>query len=77
MTRKVVFLIAVISATGCASTVQREGAITIITDAAGWDAVNRGFIGTIAETKAAPDSKSSFWDTQVSWLKAVKTEEVK
>jgi uncharacterized protein YceK len=68
MTRKVV-LIAIITGvlSGCASTLQRDGAITIVTDAKGWDAMNRGHIGVITETKHNGSSPSPFWENQNFW----------
>lgn len=77
MTRKVVLIIGLLLISGCASTIQRDGAITLITDAKGFDAISRGYIGTIAETKAAGNSKSSFWETQPFWSDIVNNEEVK
>lgn len=68
MTRKVV-LIGIIGAllSGCASTLQRDGAITIVTDAKGWDAMNRGHIGVITEVKHNAQNPSPFWENQNFW----------
>jgi hypothetical protein len=75
MTRKVV-LIAIIAGilSGCASTLQRDGAITIVTDAKGWDAMNRGHIGIITETKHTGTAHSSFWENQNFWTNVLNQE---
>lgn len=68
MTRKVVLIgIIAVVFSGCASTLQRDGAITIVTDSKGWDAMNRGHIGVITEVKHNSPSPSPFWENQNFW----------
>lgn len=55
-------LVAILSlASGCASTLQREGAFTLLTDAEGLRAFSDYQVGVANEAKATPEKPAQYW----------------
>jgi len=68
---KVVAIAGLCLLTGCMTGLaQREGGFTLVTDAEGLQAWGDSQVGLVNETKASPDTKSSYWQTREQQVKA-------